>query len=209
MTLYALDGGLSHRPRRKPLPWTSNDLVLLVEHLRNGDGIAFIAQRLQRTENSVLHQLRRMLPPSLQHCPHLVLFAAAWRILSNPDYNWQAARTTRLPATIRPAPVTAISPATAISAAASHPAATRPAATTTTAANTRSAASSQDVVTSLGEHAELGSAQVDNQPHDGRPHAASLPQNTHGGVRRHHMHRVRKAVQYRPTPFPLWHHLRA
>lgn len=198
MTLYALDGGLSHRPRRKSLPWTSNDLVLLVEHLRNGDGIAFIAQRLHRTENSVLHQLRRMLPPSLQHCPHLVLFATALRILSNPDYNWQAARTTRLPATIWPAPVTAISEV------ASHPAATA-----TAAANTRSAASSQDVVTSLGEHAELGSAQVDGQSHDGRPHATSLTQNTHGGVRRHHIHRVRKAVQYRPTAFPQWHHLRA
>jgi hypothetical protein len=90
------------RPSRSGQPWTDDDYERLVALVREGHGIARIADALDRTEGAVTPRLRALLPPEQRAIlADRVLPTLRDHVRERPDYPWAEVMVTMPP----PAPI--------------------------------------------------------------------------------------------------------
>lgn len=92
MSLHALPGGRSVRPRRSGQPWTEEDYDALAALCGEGLDLAEVAERLGRTELAVLERARRMLPVDERTLPRDRALTRLKELLgADGGYDWSTA----------------------------------------------------------------------------------------------------------------------
>lgn len=76
-------------PKRGGSPWTDDDHELLIHLVQEDERPPELASRLERSEQSVLQRLRRLLPLEHRGCPVDRLYPAAQSAFADSNYDWK------------------------------------------------------------------------------------------------------------------------